>query len=99
MWTTPLPPSPLDARRGFLLLAIGAFIVAGLLAYQAASNEITGQAIYHKRTGYRSSKAVLVTRQNDPDKFHKVTNFRWGISILCLSVAAVSFTLFRKLDD
>ena len=89
----------IDARRGFLLMAVVAAIVAGVVAYQAASNEITGQAIYSKLTGPRTSVPVLVTRQSDPSKFREVTNFRWGMSLLCLGVAVVAFRLYRKLDD
>jgi hypothetical protein len=95
----PLPSAPIDARRGFLLLAVAAIIVGGIVAYQAISNEITGEAIYYKRTGLKSSVAVHITRESDPSKFRSVTNFRWGVSLICLSVAVVGFTFYRKLDD
>src|SRR5512133_2962880 len=94
-----LPSSPVDARRGLLLLAVAATIVAGIMTYQAASNEITGEAIYHKPTGAKSSVAVHISKESDPSRFRKVTNFRWGMSVICLSVAVVGFTLYRKLDD
>jgi len=69
------------------------------MAYQAVSNEITGQAIYDQPTGAKSSVAMHISRESDPAMFRKVTNFRWGMSLICLGVVAVSFTLFRKLDN
>jgi len=95
----PLPSSPIAARRGFLLLAAAAIIVGGIVAYQAACYEITGEAIYHKRTGAKSSVAVHITRESDPSTFRTVTNFRWGVSLICLSVSVVGFRFYRKLDD
>ena len=95
----PLPSSPIDARRKFLLLAVAATFGGGVTAYQAATNEITGEAIYHKPTGAKSSVAVHITRESDPSNFRRVTNFRWGMSVICLSVAVVGFTFYRKLDD
>ncbi len=85
-----------DARKGFLLLAIAALIAAGVAGYIAAGNERTGKASY--KLG-RYTPKVQVSRESDPAKFRKVTNFRWGISVACVGVAVVSFTLYRKLDD
>jgi len=72
------------------------------MGYHAASNEISGTAIWRKSSGWKGmgrTPAEFVTREGSPAKFHQATNFMWGVSGLCLIVAATAFTLYRKLDD
>lgn len=80
-----------------LFVAIGALICAGFLAWQAASNELSGTAIY--RGVGRGSRVELVTRQLSPAKFREATNFLWAGSIVALFAGVVAFNLYRKLDD
>jgi hypothetical protein len=99
-----MPTSPFDARKGFLLLAVGASIVCGIAGYEAGYNEITGQAIDSKPnkadTGLSgTSVPVLVTRQGSPARFRRITNWHWAASLFCLGVAVVGFTCYRKLGD
>ncbi len=91
-----MPTSPTDARRGFLVVAIAALIAAGLFAWVAVSNERTGEASYSLGRGH---SIIHVTREHNPGEFRKVIHFRWGMSLGCLGLAVVSFTLYRKLDD
>ncbi len=88
-----------DPKKGFLVLGIAGILVSGFMAYQAAFNEITGEAVYHKPTGVRRSVPVHITRDSDPATFRKVTNFRWAISVLSLGVAIIGVRLYHKLDD
>ena len=89
--------SPTAAGKA-LFVAIGALALCGVLAYNAASNEITGQATYHHGLG-RGSRSEPVTREASPAKFREATNLLWGWSILSLLAGAVAFTLSRKFDD
>ncbi len=88
--------SVVDARKSLLLLAIAAFVAAGVMGYIALGNERTGKASY--KLG-RYTPAVQITRESEPEKFRKVANFRWGISFACVGVGVVSFVFYRKLDD
>jgi hypothetical protein len=90
--------SPGYVRRAALLTSIGALILAGLLAYHAGSNEISGTAVYHHGLG-RGSKGERVTRGDSPEKFRTATNLLWGWSVLSLTVGVGGFLFFRKLDD
>jgi hypothetical protein len=87
--------TPTMARKAFFA-AIGALICSGILAYWAASNELSGSATYHP--GIRG-RSVTVTRQDSPSKFREVTNITWGESGFCLVISVVGFTFYRKLDD
>ncbi len=91
-----MPKSPIEARTGFLVFAIVALIAAGVTAYVATSNERTGKASYSLGRG---RSIIHVTRESEPVEFRKVTRFRWGVSLACVGMAVVSFTLYRKLDD
>ena len=88
----------IDARRAFLLLALGAIIFGVIVAYIALSNETTGTATVSVPT-FTGEKRESVTRQSSPIQFRHATNLRWGISIISFTVGVVSFTLYRKLDD
>ena len=81
-----------------LVTAIGTIIVSGILAWQAAGNESTGQAVYRNGWG-RGTKYELVTREASPVKFRQATNFMWGVSGLFLGASIISFVLYRKIDD
>jgi hypothetical protein len=43
MWTSP-DKSPRSVRRRAILVAVGALIISGVLAYEAVSNEMAGKA-------------------------------------------------------
>jgi hypothetical protein len=81
-----------------LFAAIGALVLSGVLACQAASNEIGGTATYHHGFG-RRSRSEQVTREASPAKFREATNFLWAGSILCVLAGAIAFGFSRKLDD
>jgi hypothetical protein len=68
--------------RRALVLAIGAVICGGLAAYFAATNEITGKAIYHHGYGRGTSWSEPVTREGSP--------FGRSVFFWCLSGRAVS---------
>jgi hypothetical protein len=89
--------SPTQAGK-CLVIAIGAIICSGILAYYAASNEWTGRAVYHEGWG-RGARSEPVTRDASPVKFRQATNFLWGVGGLCLGVSIIVFTLYRKVDD
>ena len=94
----PFDASPRRVRRLALFVSIGALILVGLLAEQAASNEITGTAICHHGMG-RGSTAERVTLSESPAKFRLATNLLWGWSAFSLMVSIGSFLFYRKLDD
>ena len=81
----------------FLLWSLATMTCAGMLAYHAARNEITGTATYHASFG-KHSTAEAVTRDSSPAKFRVATNLLWGAGIVCLGVAAVTFTCYRKCE-
>ncbi len=93
--TIALAPS-LAARLAFL--AIGALICSGVLAFKAASNEITGKATYCD-IFTRHSHAEPVTRQDSPTKFRRATNVLWVGAILCVLGGVWAFSVARRLDD
>lgn len=99
----PLPQSPMGAKRAFLLVTVVAAIFGGTVGYRAASNEVSGKAIYQKDPRRPSSAPIpppeLVTRQSSPAKFHQVTNMLWAVSGFSLVVAVISFRCYRGLDD
>jgi hypothetical protein len=73
-------------------------ICSGILAYHAASNEWTGQAVYHEGWG-RGAISEPVTRDASPVKFRQATNFLWGVGGLFLGVSVISFTFYRKANE
>jgi hypothetical protein len=70
----------------------------GLLAYHAASNEITGKATYYHGLG-RGSTAEPVTRAESPKKFGVTINLLWGWSVLALTASVATLLISSKLDD
>jgi hypothetical protein len=94
-----LPPSPIDAGRAFLLLAIGAGIIGVLVLYGAVSNELTGTTTIFIPGSSKGLSAKTVTRQESPTQFRHGLNFHWGFCVICFTVTVVSFKLYRKLDD
>jgi hypothetical protein len=62
-----------------LLVAIGAFLLSGVLGYKAASNEVNGTATYHTSLGLRGDRTEHGTREVSPDKFREATNFLWEL--------------------
>ena len=85
-----------DASTRFLIIAIGAIICSSVLAYHAASNEITGQAVYYR--GWRSGQEP-VTREECPAKFREATNLKWALSIFCAGIGTITFMFRRRLED
>jgi hypothetical protein len=81
-----------------LFAVIGFVILSGVLGVRAASNEISGNAIYHHGFG-RRSRSEQVTRDISPAKFREATNFLWAGSIICVLAGAIAFRFSRKLDD
>ena len=81
-----------------LFTAIGALVLSGVFGYKAASNEVSGTAIYHHGVG-RRSRSEQVTREASPAKFREATNFLWAGSIVCVLGGAIAFHFSRKLDD
>lgn len=81
----------------FLLWSITAILCAGMLVYHATHNEVTGTATY-RRFG-KHDTAELITRESSPEKFRVATNLLWGAGIICLGVAAITFTFYRKLEE
>jgi len=69
------------------------------MASRAGRNEITGTAIYHRPTGFKSWMPEPVTRTGSPVRFRSATNALWALSAGSLIVAVISFAFFRKLDD
>jgi len=77
-----------------LVTAIAAIFFCAVFGYQAASNEITGKAIYHKLV-VRGSLPEPVTREASPAKFREATNLLWGLSIFCAFVSVGGFTFLH----
>jgi hypothetical protein len=90
--------SQTPARKA-LYAAMGAMIYTGFFAYNAAANELTGTATYHRYFLAKGDKAEAVTRDTSPVKFRKATNFLWGGSGVCLGIAVISLALNRKLEE
>jgi hypothetical protein len=90
--------SPTQAGK-CLIAAIGTVICSGILAWHAASNEWTGQAIYQDGLGRRGARSEPVTRDASPVKFRQATNLLWGASGFCLGVSIIGFTFYRKVDE
>ena len=92
-----------DAKGACLLVTIIATIFGGIVGYLAASNELSGTAIYQKDPTRPSSSPIplpeLVTRQSSPAKFHEATNFLWAVSGFSFLVSVISFAFYRRLDD
>ena len=81
-----------------ILTAVVAVIWSGIFAYQATTNEITGQAVYWHGLGIGSRKEP-VTREMSPAKFREATNLKWALSIVCVSVGVGAFLFYRKSGD
>jgi len=79
----------------FLLAVMGALFCSSLLAYHAASNEITGTATYHEFF-HRRDKSEAVTRDGSPAKFRQATDLLWGASGLFLAGSLINFSIYRK---
>ena len=101
MWASrDLSPGSVGWRA--ILVAIGALIFGGILAYHALSNEVTGMATYRTyggRIGRGTVRSEKVTREDSPLKFREATNFIWGLSGFCLVVSVASFWFYRKIDE
>src|SRR5205809_5843383 len=95
--------SPRSVRTRAIVVAIGGLIIGGILAYHAASNEVTGTATYrtYSRGVYRGSggRSEKVTREDSPSKFREATNLLWGLRGFCLIVSVASLWFYRKLDE
>lgn len=93
--------SPGAVRRRAIFVAIGALIIGGILAYNAASNEVTGEATYGYGFGRGGAwrRNEKVTREDSPAKFREATNLWWGLSGFCLIVSVASFWFYRKIDE
>ena len=89
--------SPTETGKAFFI-SLGAIICAGLFAYNAATDEFTGKAVYHSGWG-KGSHAELVTRESSPEKFCQATNLLWAGGICAFGVAAVSFIYYRRSDE
>jgi hypothetical protein len=85
------------ARRRLLWCGVGTLLLALILGWSAARNEISGTALWKAPGKY--SRVELVTREGSPAKFHETTNLRWAGAIVFLVAAFASFHFFRKLDD
>jgi hypothetical protein len=85
------------STKAFLTTVV-AIIWSGVLAYQATTNEITGQAMYWHGLGISSSREP-VTREGSPAKFRVATNLKWALSIVCASVGVGAFVFYRKSED
>ena len=81
-----------------LVIAIGAIMCGGILAYHAASNEWTGQAVYHEGWG-RGATSEPVSKKTSPVKFRQATNLLWGVGGLFLGVSIISFLIYQKADE
>ena len=86
-----------------LLACIAAVCVAVVLGYNAASNEITGRAVYHEWTasagkGGGRLTSLPVTRVDSPKRFRGATNHLWAGAIVFCTAGAGLFFLYRKLD-
>ncbi|MDB6020517.1 MAG: hypothetical protein JWQ04_374 [Pedosphaera sp.] len=79
----------------FLIASAAAGLCAGILAYNAMRNELTGTATYHT-FWRRHDVAEAVTRAGSPAKFHEATNLLWGAGIICFGAAAATFACYRK---
>ncbi len=90
--------SPTHVRRVALAVVLGGLLVCGLNAYRAASNEVTGKAVYSIGTR-RTGRSEHVTRESSPDKFRQATNFIWVSSVFWLMVSIGAFLFYRKIDD
>ncbi|MDB6111421.1 MAG: hypothetical protein JWR69_3171, partial [Pedosphaera sp.] len=88
--------APTLAGKAFFA-ASGALICSGVVAYHATSNEFTGKAVYHEWVGLGSTSEP-VTRESSPVKFRQATNLLWGVSGLCLMIAAAGFLFYRAFD-
>ena len=77
--------------------AVGALMLSGLLAFEAASNEFSGTATYHRGFG-RGSRSEAVTIQSSPAKFRAATNLLWAWSVGSFLVGAGVFAISRRLD-
>ena len=91
--------SPTKAGKIFFV-ALGLLLGSGGLAFQAASNEITGKATYyHPGVGRNFVRSESVTKETSPAKFRDASNLLWGGSILGLLAGVAFLRLSRKLDD
>ena len=78
-----------------LIIAIGAMFFCSLFGYLAASNEITGKAVYH-HWAVRGSRPEPVTHADSPAKFREATNLIWACSLFSALVSACFFACYRK---
>jgi hypothetical protein len=91
--------SALRAKLGFLLVAIVCCGVSAVIAYKAIGCAASGTAIYREPSGPKGSIARVVTRESAPSEFRQVTDQLWASSILLIAVGAISFLMYRKIDD
>ena len=94
----PLLSAP-RAKLGFLLIAILCCVLSAAIAYKALDCAVSGTAIYRTPSGPRGSIARIVTRESAPSEFRQVTDHLWGSSTLFIAVGAVSYLMYRKIDD
>jgi hypothetical protein len=86
------------ARLKALFAAIASIICAGTFFYHAASNEITGTAVY-RNFAVKNAPGEAVTRSASPAKFRQATNLLWALGGLCFISTAVCYAFYHALDD
>ena len=94
-WRGKFPRTPKAVRRTAGIVALLLGLYGGYGIYTAVSWEITGKGFYTPR----HYKGEVVTREGSPLKFRQATNRVWTWSTVCLVVATINFTFYRKLNE
>jgi len=87
------------ASRRFLIWAIAVAVCTTLVAYKAASSEVTGKATYHNGHGRWFLGTEEVTREGSPTKFRQAINETWAASLFLALISAICFMFYRKLES
>lgn len=87
-----------DSLGVILGIAIGAGILAGIELHHGLSSEVSGKVVYEPGAKFR--KTELVSRQDDPGKFHQLVHTSFAASGICFGISlaglAVCYGFSRK---
>ena len=95
-WRGIFPRTPKAVRRTAGIVALLLGLYGGYGIYTAVSWEVTGKGIYSLG---KYDSGEVVTREGSPFKFRQATNRVWAWSTVCLVVATINFTFYRKLNE
>ena len=80
-----------------LVWAIAVAVCSSLVAYEAVSFRVSGQATYFNGHGRLSLGTELVTREGSPTEFGQAIKETWAACLFLALISAMCFMFHRKL--